>query len=664
MNDKESFVTPSQKLYAIDVETDGLDNASTIHFVVIREPDGAKQVWKNLIDDKLEVLSLFRFLESISNGGVLVGHNIIGFDNPTLSRLVPSLARIIGKIPVIDTLVVSRLINFKRLGGHSLESYGHEFKFEKVGVEITDWSRPTPLMLERCKSDVDLTYKIVEKYHRFLCSPEWGDALRSEHYAAKFAQRITEAGFRFDVPKAKKMLSGLSRVVSDELNGMSEAFPPKWVLWRRVEPRKTKSGRLNVAQFKWLLKDEEYEIDDGTSRTRIRGNSDGPLDLSAFDGKPFDVYKLQEFNPASPRQIVERLNDFGWKPTEKTKGHLDAVKNGAVTQDQELYGWKVSETNLATLPDTAPASAFKLAQYLTLVSRVSDLEEWLELVRDDGKIHGRLTSIGAWTQRVSHQNPNTANIPQAKPSATDTPFVAKIQILNGQMRELWIASEGKRLIGTDADGVQMRIFAHLCNDKALIEALESGRKEDGTDIHSLDRKLLGPVCGSRDVAKTFIYAFLLGAGAAKIAEILGCSIRDAKGSVLSFIEALPGLTELKQTRIPVEAAQGYFVGLDGRKVICDSEHLMLSGHLQNGEKVIMTRWCEKWTRELERLSIPYKPVGWVHDEVTIEIPDDAALTEAVQEIQLQAMVDVGHDLEMNCELKATSKTGYNWHEIH
>src|SRR5690606_39096175 len=143
-------------------------------------------------------------------------------------------------------------------------------------------------------------------------------------------------------------------------------------------------------------------------------------DLSDFDGSSFDLCELIPFNPGSPKQVVARLNEAGWKRTEKTDGHNDILRDRKATPARNAYfkeyGWKVSETNLRTLPDEAPESAKKLAQRLILSSRLSDLQEWLGFVQEDGRIHGQYSGLGAWTHRVSHSKPNTANIPVAKRS--------------------------------------------------------------------------------------------------------------------------------------------------------------------------------------------------------------------------------------------------------
>ena len=64
----------------------------------------------------------------------------------------------------------------------------------------------------------------------------------------------------------------------------------------------------------------------------------------------------------------------------------------------------------------------------------------------------------------------------------------------------------------------------------------------------------------------------------------------------------------------MDASRGYFDGLDGRKVQCNSEHLMLAGYLQNGEAVVMKHANVLWQKELKGLGIKYNQVDFVHDE--------------------------------------------------
>jgi DNA polymerase-1 len=236
-------------------------------------------------------------------------------------------------------------------------------------------------------------------------------------------------------------------------------------------------------------------------------------------------------------------------------------------------------------------------------------------------------------------------------------------VYGDEFRALWRAGEGQHLVGVDADGIQLRILAHYMNDPDFIAALHKGRKEDGTDAHTLNQIALGPVCRSRDVAKTFIYAFLLGAGVGKISDILCCSEAEARASVDAFLSYYPGLRDLKDHRIPADADRGYFVGLDGRLVACESQHLMLAGYLQNGEAVIMKTANLLWRRKLEEEDIPFNQVNFVHDEWQVEVQ---SLTDATRAgtLMVQSIVDTGIILKLNCPLAGNAIIGRNWLETH
>jgi DNA polymerase I len=249
------------------------------------------------------------------------------------------------------------------------------------------------------------------------------------------------------------------------------------------------------------------------------------------------------------------------------------------------YGWQCNEMNLSTLPEDAPEGGRNLAEWLTLEGRRSSLEEWIKHVKDDGRIHGRFTHIGAWTGRMAHSAPNQANIPAAFHGTPKTAVETVKSEYDGRMRCLWTVEDGNYLVGTDAEGIQLRILAHLMKSDEYIHAIVSGRKEDETDIHNVNRKALGISHVTRDMAKTFIYAFLLGAGVAKVATILKVNQREAGEAIDNFMNSIQGLSDLKKKVIPHVAKRGWFRGLDGRKVPVPSEHKALAGMLQNGEAV-------------------------------------------------------------------------------
>jgi DNA polymerase-1 len=507
-------------------------------------------------------------------------------------------------------------------------------------------------MEKYCIQDTEITYKLYKHFEEYIFSDQWKDALRLEHDMARISQGMHETGFAFDVSTARKLYEEIDQRVTSLDNELVESFPARTSLVREISPKATKHGTLSRVDFRWT----------------------DAHDLSPYSvGAPFSLIEYVPFNPGSPKQIVERLNEAGWKPFEKTKGHIQCERDLRRCRDNQQreileerlkeyqrIGWKVSEDNLKTLPKDAPEASRKLAQRLLLASRRSTLNEWLTAYNTTtGRIHGRFLHIGAWTQRMSHAGPNMANIPSG-----DTEYAT-------EMRSLWTVPKNKLLVGVDADGIQLRILAHYMNDKVFTEALINGSKSNGTDAHTLNMKALGYVCKSRDVAKTFIYAWLLGAGIPKIASILGCTNEEARIACDNFLKAYPGLQQLKQEQIPYDANRGYFVGLDKRLVLCNNEHLMLAGYLQNGEAIAMKKANVLWRKQLTEERVPYWQVNFVHDEWQTETINDISVARYIAKVQADSLRIVGEHLGLNCPLAGSTVNshnqetiGTNWHQTH
>jgi len=628
-----------------DIETEKLDTPEKIWCVVCKEVDsGETSIFRNLHNDPSD------FLRYASRVTCWIGHNFLGFDVFVLNRITNSGIELSH---VIDTLVVSRLLDYSVSGGHSLEAIGERLGYPKN--KFDDFSQWSQELEDRCVTDVEITYKQFQQFKPYIFSPQWKDALRLEHDMAVICYDLHVNGFHFDKKSAETLHKQLDTRIVELYSELTEAFPPKTKLIREITPKATKHGTISLQDFRWLP---------------------DPKDLSVFKVDcPFSRFEYEPFNPGSTKQIVERLNEAGWRPTDKTKTHIEVerdlrrcrdFKQRKILEERleyfKIYGWKVSEENLNTLPSDAPPSAKKLKEYLTLSSRKSTLEEWLELVGEDSKIHGTFHNIGAWTQRMSHSKPNMANIPRVEHDEDEKPLLGYEGKFAVEMRSMFQADPGEVLVGVDAEGIQLRILAHYMNDPVFTHALVSGRKEDGSDAHTLNMKALGEHCKSRNVAKTFIYAWLLGAGTAKIAEILECGNNAARDAAENFLNAYPGLRTLKEEIIPRDAERGYFQGLDGRFVLCENEHLMLAGYLQAGEAVIM-KWANRhWRRELDKLGIYYKQRNFVHDEWQTGTYEDVA--EVVKQTQINSIVQAGLHFNLNCPLSGSGVIGRNWYETH
>ena len=207
------------------------------------------------------------------------------------------------------------------------------------------------------------------------------------------------------------------------------------------------------------------------------------------------------------------------------------------------------------------------------------------------------------------------------------------------------------------------------DDKEFTTALVSGKSEDGTDVHTLNwRKLNGSLydypCKDRTTAKTFIYSYILGASNSKTAQIFGCSNQEAAECRDRFVNAFPGLKSIREELIPLDVERGYFLGLDGRPVMCDSAHHMLAGYLQNGETVVMKLANWEWRRRLLKEHIPFWQMAYVHDEWQTRTIDDEAVANYIGQLQADSIKWAGEELGLKCPLAGSFKIGYNWKDCH
>jgi len=633
------------KKVIIDIETLPIPHhLDKIHCIVTKELGGVVNVW---LEENFK-----EFKEYATTVDQWIAHNGVGFDIPVLNVYF-NLSLPTSWPGLVDTFIVSRLVNYSKYKTHGLAELGLAFGVPKAS--FSDFSAPTQEMIDYCTQDVKVTERVYKKYQKYIESKTWYDAMSIEHDITLVCKGMTELGFKFDVDKAENLLASVQRSMSTIGPVFQKEFPPWRVEDRRLKYRVSKDGTLN----KKLSEAMSY----------------GDWEL---DGDEVVFYKQKEFNPGSTKDRVEKLWECGWKPHVKSKTHLQfsRAKVGDMWGKSQLtpelyaqkkkyfnfYGWQVNEENLTTLPESAPEGASMLARWLTLEGRRSALETWLGCVSDDGRIHGKFWFIGAWTHRMSHSDPNQANIASPfKGEARNAVEEVKKEYDAG-LRSCWTTDS--ILVGTDADGIQLRILAHYLRNPEYVEAIVNGRKEDETDIHNLNKRALGMTHVDRDDAKTFIYAWLLGAGVPKVASILKTQVGAAGAAVNRFVESTKGLSQLKRGKIVRDARQGWFEGLDGRKVACNSEHLMLAGYLQNGEAIIMKRANRLWRKWADEDLIEYGQVNFVHDEWQTECYGSQDMAEHLGLLQRTAIEQVGKDLNLYCPLAGSTDYGRNWLETH
>ncbi len=339
-------------------------------------------------------------------------------------------------------------------------------------------------------------------------------------------------------------------------------------------------------------------------------------------GKPLkDI--IEPFNPGSRQQIAERLIEKGWQPEKYTE------KGSVIVDETTLEGLDFPE-------------AKAIAEYLMLQKRIAQIESWIEHIQPDGRVHGKVITNGAVTGRMTHHSPNMAQVPNTG------------AIYGAECRNLWTVEKGCKLVGIDASGLELRMLAHYMNDNVYTNEVVSG------DIHTANQNAAG--LETRNQAKTFIYAFLYGAGAAKIGKIVGGSAKEGQKLITNFLRNTPKLERLRDKVSKAYSARGVLLGLDGRKLLVRSEHSALNTLLQGAGAIAMKKALVLLHKDLTNRKIPFKLVANVHDEWQIEVPEQFA--DEVGQSGIRAIQNAGLEFKMNCPLTGEYKIGDTWKETH
>ncbi len=542
-----------------DIETDGL-NPSVIWCAVCRH-NGESEVicnekdFKDYVQRKAEVTWVF--------------HNGIGFDVPVLERLWNFS---FSRGTVVDTLVMSRLADPSRSGGHSLRNWGNILGYPKGDHE--DWSQLTPEMIDYCIRDTEVTEAVYKRLQVELDGFSQ-ECIDLEHEVQWAIQEQERNGWLLDQRLCHILCAKFKEQMNDIETTLQEVFPP-------------------IVEERWSEK----------TGKRLKD-------------------KVTVFNPGSRQQVAERLEAKGAVWSELTPSGRPQVDERTLEENKHI------------------PEALYVLEYLLLQKRYSQVSSWLEHVQDDGRVHGRVTTNGAVTGRMTHQNPNMAQVPSVNSQ------------YGKECRDCWIVPEGRKLVGVDASGLELRMLAHYMGDEEFTNVLL------GDDIHTRNQMAAG--LETRPQAKTFIYAFLYGAGDAKIGSITGGTAKDGRTLKQRFLRNTPALEDLRE-RVGKAAGRGYLVGLDGRKLWVRSEHSALNTLLQAAGAIVMKKALVLLDDYATQHKIDYKFIGNIHDEIQSEVVTEQA--EKYGWLAVECIKASGISFDLKCPLDGEYKVGATWADTH
>ncbi len=572
----------------LDIETDGLlDTVTKVHLIVYRNISTGNLV----IAETKEDIKIA--LEDLKDKKI-IGHNILGFDLIVLKNLHGFTIPI---DQILDTLILSRLIHpnlresdskvrkieAKLWGSHSLKAWG-----ERLGSFKGTYNQQEDAFKELTPEMRDYCVNDVHLteilYESFMPNLPPKDSIQMEHQISNICLAQEEHGFTFDEKNAVLLYSELADKRSKLAKKLGEVFG-SWI------------------------------IDEG-----LRKNG------------TYSKIKIVDFNPNSRKHIAKRLQELrGWKPREFTPSNEP----------------KIDETVLNKLEYP---EAKLMSRYFMLNKRIAQLAEgnqaWIKLC-NQGKLHGKVNTMGAQTSRCSHSHPNLAQVPNL-----NAPY-------GKECRTLFRADPEMELLGIDVSGLELRCLSHYLaryDDGAYGKMLLEG------DIHTTNQKAAG--LSTRDQAKTFIYGFLYGAGNEKIGQIVGKGKREGAKLKKEFLTKIPALKSLRDA-VQRKADKGFIIGLDGRKVPVRSSHSALNTLLQSAGAIICKRWIVEMHSLLQKefkYGEDYAQVAFVHDEVQLSVK--GKYVKRIGELGIKAISIAGEKYKFRIPLTGEYKSGSSWAVTH
>lgn len=604
-----------------DLESNGWrDEADQIWCLVFEDLE-TKEVHKLVYTD----VDFLTRLEYFFTADEVIGHNIINYDLPLIKRLT-------GIVPtgkVTDTLVLSRLFNPDRKGGHSIDAWGKKLGRYKPAHE--DWSRFSEDMLHRCAEDTGINVLVYHelKKEENIDDTDWSLSIYIEHEVARIITQQEINGVWFNTEKAVQYIKD----IDTECDDIYKAIRP--MLSKEVkQPYKTPvnkpflkgSGKPSGNLLKWYTEEE-----------------------CAMVQGPFSRVEFSEPDMNSREKFKKQLLALGWKPQ-----HFTEKGSPQLTTKNE-YDETVA---CPSLEETLGELGARVARYFILRHRQGQIKGWVlgpkasgfkTPIRADHRIPAGAIPDGTPTHRMTHRV--VANVPRVT------------SVFGKEMRSLFGVDpdEDVKQIGADLSGLELRNLAHRMRDPKYVEAIIS------KDIHVYNQEAAN--LDTRDQAKKFIYTFLYGGGDAKVGHAIGGGASAGKKIKAKFLNSLPKLDKLLR-QVKKAAERGYLIGLDGRKIWMRRDekgkvltHKALNTLLQcDGAIVAKVALIFMDKNIFQKEQYKAKLLITYHDEVQVQAKSDQA--ETVGNLLVKCFETAGTFLKTSCPITGEFKIGYNWGDCH
>ena len=578
---------------------------------------------------------------------------------------------------------------FQRLGFHKfIEKWGLEATPEQVALDASATLPRVELNEENLQ---DFLRQAFEGRTLAVCAPDGLDRLElcdgKTVYAAAWNncgeryQELLRGVFRAEVPKlshnVKNLMSllmkeGLSTdgfVFDTALAGyLLDATASDYAL-ERLTARYT-GGEKTGAEAVWTLCEPMRAKLSEYGMTELFESVEMPLCGVLADmeqvGFFVDRKALYDFGESLNAGIAARQESI-WRHAGHEFNILSPKQLGTVLFDELMLpsgkktktGWSTNADVLDKLRGKHPIVDEVLDYRMLTKLKSTYAEGLLKVIEPDGRIHTSFQMTVTATGRLSSTEPNLQNIPVRKE-------------LGAQIRRMFVASPGHVLVDADYSQIELRLLAHISDDKAMQAAFLSGE-----DIHRVtasqvfDTPLEEVTPLQRSRAKAVNFGIVYGISAFSLAQDIGVWPNEAKAYIDAYLSKYHGVRDYMKHIVEQARADGYVSTLYGRRrelpelkssnfnMRSFGERVALNMPIQGTAADIIKLAMVRVHRRLREEKLQAKLILQVHDELIVECPEDEA--ERVCEL---LRYEMEHTAELSVPLTADAHVGHSWAEAH
>ena len=593
-----------------------------------------------------------KFLEELKGVTTLVCHNLLTYDLPLLQKLgwidsysvEPDTINGIG-IKFVDTLILSRLINPER-NAHGLDPWGERLGIKKPTID--DWENLTlEDYIHRCTEDVKINEAVFRTLKDQYTGHNWKDSIRLEKAFQDAVFKSEQYGMWFDIEAGEKLYEELNQKMEAIEERVNRALPERTLPASQIkQPPKIRFKQDGTPSAHAVRYFDSYLVD-GDSGWVVHHPNGSVYELGDGDIPPLTTTGTMTIS--NQQDLKQHLLNIGWRPEYWNIDKETKERKSPRFNDQQT---KELCPNLEKLGDKHPW--------------VLDLTEWLMLrhrrnllkgsgtsgllnhprLRYDHRLPAGMVTIGAGTHRVTHRV--VANLPRVS-----TPYGAEIRALFG-------SPTGRAIVGFDASSLEDRLKGHYTYK---YDGGEYATKinDPEYDAHTESAELWGI---SRSDAKTGNYALQFGAGIAKFANGLGVDKATGQHFYDLWWDNNAGLRDFKKAAETFWEDKGetYVIGLDKRKIPCDTRHKVVNRIVQSAGAIVMKMATVLFNRLVEKHGLDAHMTEFYHDELVVEC--DPAVEDQVLELGIRSIQMAGRKFNLNVALDADGATGKSWADVH